>query len=195
MTDWDQCYQQGATPWDKGEPSPPLEAWLAGRQLSGRALVPGCGLGHDLARVTAAGIEATGLDIAPTAVERARAAYPQLADCFVLSDLFAPPAEWEGHFDWIFEHTCLCALPPSRRGDYEQVVAPLLRPGGRLVGVWFIEPEMDPGESGPPFALPLAELDALFPADRWRVLDDAVPDVAYPGRHGRERLRVLERLP
>jgi hypothetical protein len=27
------------------------------------------------------------------------------------------------------------------------------------------------------------------------VLDDAVPEVAYPGRHGRERLRVLERLP
>src|SRR5690606_23922178 len=94
MTDWDQCYQQGATPWDKGEPSPPLEAWLAGHRLSGRALVPGCGLGHDLARVTAAGIDATGLDIAPTAVKRARAAYPQLADRFVLGDLFAPPAEW-----------------------------------------------------------------------------------------------------
>lgn len=195
MTDWDQCYQQGETPWDKGAPSPPLEAWLSGRRLSGRALVPGCGLGHDVALVTAAGAEATGLDIAPTAVERACAAHPQLAGRFVLGDLFAPPADWMGRFDWIFEHTCLCALPPERRGDYEQAVARLLRPGGRLVGVWFIEPEMDPGESGPPFALPVAELDALFPASRWRVLEDAVPAAAYPGRQGRERLRVLERLP
>jgi methyl halide transferase len=195
MTDWEQCYLDEATPWDKGAPSPPLAAWVDGRRLGGRALVPGCGLGHDLALLADTGLEVTGLDVAATAVERARAAYPQLAACFVLGDLFAPPAEWGGRFDWIFEHTCLCALPPERRGDYEQAVARLLRPGGRLVGVWFIEPEMDPGESGPPFALPVAELDALFPASRWRVLDDAVPDAAYPGRHGRERLRVLERLP
>jgi SAM-dependent methyltransferase len=191
MTDWEQCYQTGVTPWDKGVASPPLAAWLAGRRLTGRALVPGCGLGHDLALVAAAGAEATGLDIAPTAVAQARAIYPQLD--LMLGDLLALPDEWLGRFDWIFEHTCLCALPPGRRGDYEQAVARLLRPGGRLVGIWFIEPEMDPGESGPPFALPLAELDALFPSTRWRVLDDAVPEVAYPGRLGRERLRVLER--
>lgn len=191
MTDWEQCYQTGVTPWDKGVASPPLAAWLAGRRLTGRALVPGCGLGHDLALVAAAGAEATGLDIAPTAVAQARAIYPQLD--LMLGDLLALPDEWLGRFDWIFEHTCLCALPPGRRGDYEQAVARLLRPGGRLVGIWFIEPEMDPGESGPPFALPLAELDALFPSTRWRVLDDAIPEVAYPGRLGRERLRVLER--
>jgi len=195
MTDWDQCYLQGATPWDKGAPSPPLAAWLAGRRLEGRALVPGCGLGHDLALVAAAGADAIGLDIAPTAVERARAAHPALAEFFRLGDLLQPPETWVGHFDWVFEHTCLCALPPELREAYERAVASLLKPGGRLVGVWFIDPEMDPGESGPPFALPLGELDALFPPERWRVLQDGVPDSAYPGRQGRERLRVLERLP
>lgn len=195
MTDWEQCYLEGQTPWDKNAPSPPLQEWVARNPPTGRALIPGCGVGHDVALLAAAGSDATGLDVAPTAIARARATYPHLAERFVLGDLFAPPAEWESAFDWVFEHTCLCALPPSLRADYERIMSHLLRPGGRLAGVWFIEPEMDPGESGPPFALPVPELDALFPPERWRILEDAVPTIGYPGRVGRERLRVLERLP
>ncbi|HRJ11291.1 MAG TPA: methyltransferase domain-containing protein, partial [Prosthecobacter sp.] len=118
MTDWDQCYITGQTPWDKGAPSPPLLAWVERSRPQGRALVPGCGIGHDVALLAASGMDATGLDVAPTAVERARLAYPELAERFVLGDLFATPPEWDGAFDWIIEHTCLCALPPARRADY-----------------------------------------------------------------------------
>lgn len=186
-TDWNQNYSENNTPWDKGQPSPPLVEWLKRNKLTGRVLLPGCGGGHDVAYLVSLGIDAIGLDIAPLAIERAKACYPQHADRFVLGDLFA----FNGSFDAIVEHTCLCALPPEWRTRYRDAVASLLKPGGLIVGVFFINPEMDPGEAGPPFGISPDELTALF-ADKFEVIESYVPDVAYVGREGRELLRVLK---
>jgi SAM-dependent methyltransferase len=186
ITDWNQAYQENFTPWDKGLPSPPLVEWVAGNTLSGRVLVPGCGVGHDVAHLVSCGIDAQGLDIAPTAVARAKESYPQLAERFVCADLF----EFRGQYDAIVEHTCLCALPPEWRAKYLDAVASLLKPGGLLVGVFFINPEMDPGETGPPFGISPDELTALF-GERFQVVESQAPTAAYPGREGRECLRVL----
>jgi SAM-dependent methyltransferase len=52
-----------------------------------------------------------------------------------------------GQYDLIVEQTFFCALDPSRRSDYVQQTARLLRPGGKLVGLLF---DRDFG-GGPPF--------------------------------------------
>jgi SAM-dependent methyltransferase len=187
VTNWNQAYQENFTPWDKGLPSPPLVEWLASNTLSGQVLVPGCGVGHDVAHLVSLGIDAYGLDIAPAAVARAKEHYPQLAERFVCADLF----EFRGQYDAIVEHTCLCALPPEWRTKYRDAVASLLKPDGLLVGVFYINPEMDPGETGPPFGISMDELTSLF-AERFQVKESHAPTVAYPGRAGRECLRVLE---
>ena len=70
-------------------------------------------------------------------------------------------------------------------------MAALLKPGGLLLGVFFINPEMDPGETGPPFGISMDELTALF-AERFQVVESHVPATAYPGREGRECVRVLQ---
>lgn len=185
ITNWDQAYQENFTPWDKGLPSPPLVEWLSRNKLIGRVLVPGCGVGHDVAHLVACGADAIGLDIAPMAIERAKARYPQHAERFVQGDLFA----FSGQFDAIVEHTCLCALPPELRGAYRDAVASLLKPGGLLIGVFYLNPEMDPGETGPPFGIAQDELTALF-AERFEVIESYVPAAAFPGREGRECVRV-----
>ena len=187
ITDWNQAYQENFTPWDKGLPAPPLVEWLECHGLSGRVLVPGCGVGHDVAYLVSRGVDAYGLDIAPTAVARAKERYPQLAERFVCADLF----EFRGQYDAIVEHTCLCALPPEWRIKYRDAVASLLKAGGLLVGVFFINPEMDTGESGPPFGISMDELTALF-TPPFQVVESQVPATAYPGREGRECLRVLQ---
>lgn len=187
ITNWDQAYQENFTPWDKGLPAPPLADWLDRNTLIGRVLVPGCGVGHDVAHLVSRGIDAHGLDIAPTAVERAKAHYPELAERFSCADLF----EFRGEYDVIVEHTCLCALPPEWRTKYRDAVAGLLKPGGLLIGVFFINPEMDPGETGPPFGITQDELSSLF-APRFEVQESCIPAKAYPGREGRECLRVLK---
>jgi hypothetical protein len=58
--------------------------------------------------------------------------------------------------------------------------------------VWFINPDLDPGEEGPPYPFSVADLTVLF-ADCYEVVEDYVPDVAFSGREGRERVRVLRR--
>lgn len=188
ITDWDQAYQENFTPWDKGQPSPPLVEWLERHPLVGRVLVPGCGVGHDVAHLIAHGADAVGLDLAPTAIARAQAAYPQHAERFILGDLFA----FRGQFDAVVEHTCLCALPPELRTQYRDAVAALLKPGGWLVGVFFINPQMDPGETGPPFGIATDELTALF-GEQFELVEDYVPQAAFPGREGRECVRVMRR--
>lgn len=190
--DWDEKYRKGEVFWNKGAPSPPMRQYLERHPLRGRALVPGCGHGHEVALAVEQGLDATGLDIAPAGVAEARALYPHLAERFVVGDFFNPPAELRGAFDVLLEHTCLSGLPPSLRADYRRGIDLTLKPGGLLVGVWFINPDLDPGEEGPPFALPVAELTALF-ADGYEIVADYVPDVAFDSRVGRERMRVLRR--
>jgi methyl halide transferase len=155
-------------------------------------LLPGCGRGHDVAAVARHTRDVIGLDISETAVQRAKQTYPDLADQFVLGDLFALPADYAGTFDAVVEHTCLCALPPAMREDYRNAVTRALKPGGLIIGVWFIHPEMDPGEEGPPFGISLDELRALFDQD-FEIIEDYTPEEGYEGRIGRERMRVLRK--
>jgi SAM-dependent methyltransferase len=186
ITDWDQAYQEEFTPWDKGMPSPPLVEWFGKNKLSGSVLMPGCGVGHDVAHLISLGLDAVGLDISPTAIARAKARYPQHAEKFVEADLFS----FKGQFDAVVEHTCLCALPPDWRVKYRNAVASLIKPGGMFIGVFFINPEMDPGETGPPFGISTDELSVLF-GECFELIESYTPQAAFPGREDREMLQVM----
>jgi len=190
---WDEKYQKGEAFWDKGAPAPAMKQYLSRHAVRGRALVPGCGRGHEVALAVEHGLDATGLDIAPTGVAEARAKYPHLAERFVTGNLFDPPEEMRGAYDVVLEHTCMSALPPTLRADYRRGIDLTLRRGGLLIGVWFINPALDPGELGPPFPFSVADLTALF-AEGYDIVEDYVPDVAFPGREGREQVRVLRRV-
>jgi len=190
---WEEIYQKGEVFWNKGEASPPMKQYLERHAVRGRALVPGCGHGHEVALAVEHGLDAIGLDIAPTGVAEARALYPKLAERFVVGDLFNPPAELRGAFDVVLEHTCLSGLHPSLRADYRRGIDLTLKRGGLLIGVWFIEPDLDPGDEGPPFPLSVPDLTALFAQD-YEVVEDYVPDVSFPTRVKQERIRVLRRL-
>ena len=191
--DWDELYRRGETFWDKGGASPPMREYLEKHAVRGRVLVPGCGRGHEVALAVEHGLDAVGLDIAPTAVAEARSLYPRLAERFVAGSLFDPPAELRGAFDAVLEHTCMSALPPGLRGEYRRGIDVTLKKGGLLIGVWFINPDLDPGEEGPPFPLSVPDLTRLF-AEGYEVVEDYVPKVAFPGREGRERVRVLRKV-
>jgi len=190
--DWEDLYRKGETFWDKAAPSPVMKDYLAAHKIRGRALVPGCGRGHEVALAVEHGLDAIGLDIAPTAIAGAKALYPHLADRFVLGSLFDPPAGMRGAFDLVLEHTCMSGLPPSLRRDYRRGIDVILPSGGLLIGVWFINPDLDPGEEGPPYPFIVPDLTALF-ADGYEIMEDYVPKVAFPGREGRERVRVLRK--
>jgi len=191
-TDWEDHYRRGEMPWEKGAPSPGLIDYLAAEPVRGRVLVPGCGLGHDVRALAATAGEVVGIDIAPSAVAAAQAIPPVGRERYELADLFALPEFWRGTFDAVWEHTCFCAIQPAQRPAYVEAVADALRPEGRLIAIFYLDPGNDSPDEGPPFEVSIAELDRLF-LPRFSVDREWLPQHAYAGREGREWMRVLTR--
>ena len=92
-TDWEEHYRSGDLPWDKGAASPALLEALTRVPIRGRVLVPGCGLGHDVRALAAAGAEVVGLDLSPTGL-RAAEAQPRVGnEQYVVGNFFELPEE------------------------------------------------------------------------------------------------------
>jgi SAM-dependent methyltransferase len=196
--DWEQRYRTGDTPWEKGAPAPPLLEWLQNRgALRGSILVPGCGSGYDVRAIAKASPDAdvVGLDFASSALDRARQFPPAGHETYQLANLFDLPVELSNHFEWVFEHTCFCAIPPDRRLDYVRGVLQALRSDGALLAIFFLNP-WDPGEApekgGPPFPVTRSELDKLF-GRHFELVEVLAPQSAYPGREGREIIQLLRK--
>jgi len=188
MTDWEQRYRHGDTPWEKGSAHPALVAWLASNPFTGRVLVPGCGFGHDVRALASAGAVPVGFDLAPSALAAAAQFSRVGKESYVRGDLFVPTENWTETFDGIFEHTCFCAIPPPRRSDYAAAVTRLLKPGGHLLAIFYLDPGHD--EEGPPFGCSPDELEELF-SPSFELITEQKNIATYPGRDGREILRLL----
>ncbi len=89
----------------------------------------GCGLGNDTARFARSGAKVTGIDIAPRAIELARANFAQrgLDGRFLLMDGEAMGFD-DGSFDFVYCHTVLHFTPHPERMIEE--IHRVLKPGG-----------------------------------------------------------------
>lgn len=61
-----------ATPWDIGVAQPVVRRLVALGAITGEVLDPGTGPGHNAIHIASKGYSVTGIDISPTAIERAR---------------------------------------------------------------------------------------------------------------------------
>jgi SAM-dependent methyltransferase len=180
-TDWEERYQTGDMPWEKGAPSPGIVDFLAANDIPrGTVLVPGCGTGHDVRTWAKAGFNVTGYDIAPSAIRLAKewTQAAALSANFVLGDFLvdSPPHR----FDWIFEHTLFCAIDPAQRNDYVSALHRWLVPGGNYLAVNYLIPDKD----GPPFGTTRDELWQRF-SSGFDLIKEWVPR-SYPNRTGLE---------
>lgn len=185
--DWEQRYQTHDMPWEKGYAAPPLEDYLKTQKIEGEVLVPGCGLGHDARLLASQGADVIGLDIAPTAIARAKE-FPGNVE-YVLGDLFNLFVEWKEKFDWVVEHTCFCAIDPGQREAYVKSVYHALITKGKLFGIFYLNPGL---EEEPPFGVATTELDLLF--DPYFTLEkEWIPNRSYEGREGKELVRIYQK--
>ena len=192
--DWQERYEADDTPWDKGAPAPSLidlfqsHSSYFTQEMS--VMVPGCGLGHDALAIARLGSSVTGIDISTFAVDEAtrRAVDFENAN-FLEADIFGLSEALLAAFDLVWEHTCFCAINPDRRLDYIRSMWRSLKPGGCLMGVFFVKPDV---EEGPPFGADLDEIVTLF--DPYFTLEwESEPLRFYEGREGRERLICFRR--
>ncbi|KAI1176612.1 S-adenosyl-L-methionine-dependent methyltransferase [Nemania sp. FL0916] len=179
---WAKCWEEKVTPWDRGGPSialydllnenPDGVIPLPSESSPKRALVPGCGKGHDVLLLSSLGYDVYGLDVTTQAIDAAREnAEKALAGglyktegggrrgavSWICQDFYAE--KWDDvprTFDLIFDYTFFCAMPPSVRPAWATKIKSLLAPGGRLICLEFPS-EKKSSEPGPPWASPPAE--------------------------------------
>ena len=171
---WEERYTANNTPWDIGEPAPAFVKYFC-RGLPWQAsvlkiAVLGCGLGHDafyLAKNFEDKFEVSGFDFSKSAIKfcneikggnNIKNIYFHHADFFTLVE----GGKWKNYFDLVIEHTSFCAIDPSRRKKYVDLIKYLLKPKGELVGLFFIRPIK---LGGPPFGSTEEEIRKLFKND------------------------------
>ncbi|UCC14351.1 MAG: methyltransferase domain-containing protein [Gammaproteobacteria bacterium] len=183
---WETLYQEARTPWDAGTVPDALRQYVSRRGKPGRVLVPGCGSGYEAAFFATAGSKVLAIDFSPSAVARARritrgsGAVIQLADFFELDS--AP-------FDCVYERAFLCALPPRLHRNWANTMARLVRSGGQLAGLFFIDPA---ATDGPPFGMSSTGLAKLL-EDDFALVEDLPSGGSLPVFENRERWQVWER--
>ncbi len=191
---WEDRWRDGNTPWDAGAPSPTVLR-LRDALPRGRALIAGCGSGHDVFALAGPERHVTALDIAPSAAdvfESTRVA----AECarehvhFEVADFFTYTAT---PFDLIWDYTFLCAIDRDLREDWADQVASLLRTGGVFASLIFPVFDAPADYSGPPWPLsPSLVEDLLVPRGFGRV-SMAPAHASFPSREGKEWAGVFKK--
>ena len=113
---WSSRYASGQIPWDLGGIPTPLKTFLQRSSGSARVLVPGCGSGYEIKAFHEAGYDVVGIDFSTAAVERAKNILGELAEKVILGDFSTHPFRMD--FDFVYERTFLCSMPPKCWPDY-----------------------------------------------------------------------------
>jgi SAM-dependent methyltransferase len=161
---WNDSYASGQPlPWDTGAPDPMLIATIESHAIApGRALEVGCGTGTNAIYLAEHGFDVVGVDVAPAAIENARA--KGHGRCrFEIVDFLneAPPG---GPFQFVFDRGCFHTFDEDQeRARFAQNVAGVLVIGGlwlSLIG----STEGAPRAVGPPRRSAREVMNAIEPA-------------------------------
>ncbi|ACK51153.1 Methyltransferase type 11 [Methylocella silvestris BL2] len=180
-------------PWANLAPHPLVKSFVS-FQLAGlnglRLLDVGCGLGDNAECFAQAGADVTAFDLVEEATDWAKRRFAGSKVAYCAADLFAPPQDWRGNFDFINECYTLQALAPSLLGDAFEALAALLAPGGKLFLIARARDEEADPASGPPWPLPPSVFTQAAKAGLTPlVIEDIAATAEVLGRHWRALLR------
>jgi SAM-dependent methyltransferase len=178
---FDELYSR-SPPWDIGRPQPAFLALAETGAVRGRVLDVGCGTGEHALMAAGLGLEATGVDLAATALSVARAkarekGYPArflLQDARRLADLGES-------FDTVLDCGLFHIFDGEDRAAYVASLCSMVASGGRYFMLGFSD-RQPPGEwdghGRRVHRLTREEILAAF-ADGWRVdsIDPATIDI------------------
>lgn len=162
---WDERFERGFTPWDRGAAPDALRQFAARAARPLRTLIPGCGAAYELAFLSELGWDASAIDFSPAAVSLAKAAAGQWGERVLQADFFSYQPQHP--LELIYERAFLCAMPPAMWAQVAARWAELLAPGALLAGYFFF----DHSPKGPPFGADPARLAALL-THRFECIED-----------------------
>ena len=135
---WSARYRDNMTGWDIGYPSTPLKEYID--QLTDKnieILIPGAGNAYEAEYLFENGFTNVNvLDISDFPLKALKERVPDFPSNHLHRGNFF---HHQGQYDLIFEQTFFCSFEPTKqnRSDYAQQMSKLLKPFGKLVGLWF----------------------------------------------------------
>lgn len=184
---WSERFEQNFMPWDRGGVPTALQRFVAQAPHPHVVLIPGCGVGYEVAYLSEAGWDVTAIDFSPAAVAAARATLGPWASRVTEADFFTFVPQRP--LTLIYERAFLCALPRDRWPQIAARWAKLLPPGGLLAGFFYF----DDAPKGPPFGVAPTELDALL-APHFEPIEDSIATDSVDVFEGKEHWQVWRRL-
>jgi SAM-dependent methyltransferase len=162
---FDETYG-GTPPWDIGRPQPAFQALADAGEIRGRVLDVGCGTGEHALLAAGLGLDATGIDSAPTAIGLAegKARDRGLSARFLVHDALdlGPLGE---QFETVLDSGLFHVFDDDDRLRYVDSLRAVTAPGAGYFLLCFSDQQ--PGEFGPR-RVTEDEIRASF-ADGWRL--------------------------
>ena len=147
---WTRRYQDQSTGWDIGYPSTPLKEYID--QLKDKTMsimIPGAGNAYEAEYLWKQGFKnIVVVDISKVPLDAFQKRNPDFPASQLLQEDFF---KHQKQYNLILEQTFFCSFVPSKenRSAYAKHMASLLKPNGKLVGVWFDIPLTEDMEKRP----------------------------------------------
>tara|TARA_B100001750_G_C15488142_1_gene589539 strand:+ start:642 stop:1250 length:609 start_codon:yes stop_codon:yes gene_type:complete len=189
---WEDIYLENDTGWDLKGVTPFFDS-ISNELIQGKVCILGCGRGYDAIMFAEKGFDVTAVDFAPTPISELNklAIQKSVIITTVQDDIFSLVEKFPDTFDYVIEQTCFCAIDPNRRKEYETLVRTILKPGGKLVGLWF-PLDKSQEEGGPPFGTTIYEVKSIFNSG-WKIEKENFPSQSVEPRKGREKLIIFKK--
>ena len=145
---WEELWHEGRTKWDIGYAARPITEYADQlKDKSIKILIPGAGNAYEAEYLHKNGFENVYvLDIASKPLENFKKRVTDFPGEHLLNQNFFELTE---KYDLIIEQTFFIALDPKLRTKYAEKINDLLKPGGKLIGLFIIDTEAS--NDGPPF--------------------------------------------
>jgi len=169
---------QGTPPWDIGHPQPAFLRLAEAGSIRGSVLDVGCGTGEHALLAAGLGLDATGVDLSPRAIEAARGKANDrgLNAQFLVADVLNLAALGRT-FDTILDSGVFHVFDDKDRTLYVKSLRAAIAPGGRYFMLCFSD--RVPGDLGPR-RVSQDEIRSAF-ADGWQIrsIDAATMEVTF----------------
>ena len=189
---WDSVYE-GSPPWDIGRPQPAFVELARAGKLQGQVLDVGCGTGEQTLLAAQRGAEATGVDIARRAIQRARIKAEERGIRAAFETADALHLDRLGRlFDVVIDSGVFHVFDDDERPTYVESLGSALRPGGTCYLMCFSDRQ--PGDWGPR-RVSQAELRRAFTGG-WSIesIEPAEFHVAIEPEQAQAWLATIQRL-
>ncbi|MEO8457157.1 MAG: class I SAM-dependent methyltransferase [Chloroflexota bacterium] len=164
---WDASYHDGPAPWDIG-PQPAIVRVAAEGGFTGTVLDAGCGSGENALHDASLGLSVLGVDVAETALERARAKARERGLNAEFATADALHLERLGRkFETVLDSGLFHTFDADERPSYVASLASVTESGGTLYVLCF----SDQGAETVPHPVSQQDLRAAFnPGAAWSIV-------------------------